>query len=540
MDFHRKAGLAVCLTLVLTAGMSTAAHASVGELFQPSGTAGCIADTSTTPGCREARGMVGSSEILVSPDGRSAWGLGETAGSVVVFDRTLKSGELKQKAGTAGCVSEDGTDGECVVGRALTAPTRLAVSPDGESLYVISETEATIAIFDVLEGGSLVQKVGTAGCIAAATAGCTISAGIAEPTGVAVSPDGRSVYVTDSILNGVLNFDRLANGSLVAKGGALACVSEDGSGGACTDGRALSGASDVSVSPGSDNVYVAAPEGDAVAVLDRATSGKITQQAGTEGCVMDDGASSNCTDARALDGALRLAVSPDGENLYVSALISDAISVFDRDQGDGALTQKSGTAGCISADGVGGECAIGRAIGLTFDLELTADGRSLYAASRTASAEGSVAILSRSVDTGLLSQSADEEGCVSADGSGDCGVARAIDTTAGLSSSPDGTSLYAASFTDSAAAIFDRSPVGPRAGFRQVPRATTSSREAVFKFSSSLPGSTFECRIDSKAFAVCGATTIFKKLSRGRHTVAVRAVKNLSPGKASKYSWRVR
>jgi hypothetical protein len=62
----------------------------------------------------------------------------------------------------------------------------------------------------------------------------------------------------------------------------------------------------------------------------------------------------------------------------------------------------------------------------------------------------------------------------------------------------------------------------------------------LFKFSSSVPGATFECRIDSKAFAVCGATARFKKLSRGRHTVAVRAVKNLSPGKASKYSWRVR
>jgi DNA-binding beta-propeller fold protein YncE len=346
--------------------------------------------------------------------------------------------------------------------------------------------------------------------------------------------------VTDSTLDGVLNFDRLADGSLVAKAGALGCVSEDGSGGDCADGRALSGASDVSISPGSDNIYVSAIDGDAVAVLDRAASGKLAQQSGIGGCVMVDGASSNCTDARALDGPLRVVISPDGENVYVSSLVSDAISVFDRDQGDGALAQKAGTAGCISADGVGGECAIGRAIGFTFDLEMTEDGRSLYAASRTTSIEGSVAALSRSVDTGLLSQPPGEEGCVSADGSDDCGFARAIDTTSGLSSSPDGTSLYAASFSDSAVAIFDRSPLGPRATFRQVPPASTGSREALFKFSSSVPGATFECRIDSKAFAVCGATARFKKLSRGRHTVAVRAVKNLSPGKASKYSWRVR
>ena len=540
MDRLSRAVAGICLTLGLTLAVAGPASASVGELFQPSGTAGCVADTAVTSGCREARGAEGLSAITVAPNGRYAWALGETAGSVVVLDRTLKNGELKQKAGTAGCVSEDGTDGECVVGRALTAPTRLAVSPDGKSLYVSSETEATIAVFDVLEGGSLVQKPGTAGCIAAATAGCTMSTGIAEPTGVVVSPDGRSVYVSDSNLNGVLNFDRLADGSLVAKAGSLACVSEDGSGGACTDGRALSGASDVIVSPGSDDVYVAAPEADAVAVLDRATSGKIVQPAGTEGCVMVDGASSNCTDARALDGALRLAVSPDGENVYLSALISDAISVFDRDQGDGSLSQKSGTAGCISKDGVGGECAIGRAIGFTFDLALTSDGRSLYAASRTSTADGAIAVLERSIDTGVLSQSSGDDGCVSPNRSEDCSSGRALDTPAGIAASSDGTSVYAVSFSDSAVAIFDRSPVGPRATFRQVPGASTSSRKAVFKFSSSLPGATFECRIDGKAFAVCGATTIFKKISRGRHTVAVRAVKNLSPGKAVKYSWRVR
>lgn len=543
MDRLLRATAGICLTLGLTFVVAAPAFASIGEIFQPSGIAGCLADTGVTPGCRDTRSAQGMSAVTVAPDGRHAWALGTAGsmGSVIVLDRSSKSGELKQKTGTAGCVSSDGSNGECVVGRALDEPTRLAVSPDGENLYVISETSTTIAIFDVLADGSLVQKPGTAGCVATSVVpSCAELPSLAEPTGVAVSPDGLSVYVSDSTLNGVFNFDRLGDGSIVKKEGTLGCASEDGSGGSCTDGRALEGASDLTVSPASDNLYVASSASDAVAVFDRAASGKLSQPAGTGGCVMVDGASSNCAVGRALAGALRLVVSADGENLYLSALLSDAISVFDRDRSDGSLTQKGGTAGCISKDGVGGECSIGRAIGFTFDLALTSDGRSLYAASRTGSLAGAVAVLQRSIDTGELEQSSGDDGCVSADGSNDCSVARAIDTPAGIAASPDGASVYTASFSDSALAIFERSPVGPAIAFDRVPRAKTSNRKAVFKYSSPTPGATFECRLDGKAFAVCPATKVYKRIPRGRHVFAVRAVKNLSPGKAVKYSWLVR
>jgi hypothetical protein len=45
------------------------------------------------------------------------------------------TGDLSQPAGAAGCVSEDGT-GPCADGHALDRPNSVAVSPDGKSVYV--------------------------------------------------------------------------------------------------------------------------------------------------------------------------------------------------------------------------------------------------------------------------------------------------------------------------------------------------------------------------------------------------------------------
>ena len=67
------------------------------------------------------------------------------------------------------------------------------------------------------------------------------------PLGVAVEPDGRSVYVAAE--DRVQHFFAAANGALTYDG----CVSDDGSGGACADipgtGTPLTGAFAVAVSP---------------------------------------------------------------------------------------------------------------------------------------------------------------------------------------------------------------------------------------------------------------------------------------------------
>jgi DNA-binding beta-propeller fold protein YncE len=57
----------------------------------------------------------------------------------------------------------------------------------------------------------------------------------------------------------------------------------------------------------------------------------------------------SCERGRALRLPVGVAVSPDGENIYVASEESDAVAVLDREPGGGALTQRRGASGCISA-----------------------------------------------------------------------------------------------------------------------------------------------------------------------------------------------
>ena len=56
---------------------------------------------------------------------------------MAVFDRD-PARALTQKAGTAGCVSETGTGGECADGKALAAARSVTLSADGKSAYVVA------------------------------------------------------------------------------------------------------------------------------------------------------------------------------------------------------------------------------------------------------------------------------------------------------------------------------------------------------------------------------------------------------------------
>jgi hypothetical protein len=111
----------------------------------------------------------------------------------------------------------------------------------------------------------------------------------------------------------VVIFDRTSNGRLVQKPDPVGCISDDGAG-PCIDGTALLGLNSVAVSPDGLSAHGASANSDAVAVFDRAEDGTLTQKTGTAGCISDTGAGP-CVDGAGLADADSVAVSPDGKSV---------------------------------------------------------------------------------------------------------------------------------------------------------------------------------------------------------------------------------
>ncbi len=493
----RRRSLPLALFALAAFALSvTSAAWALGELSQKPGAAGCVSEDPSAEGCQVGRALHGAGNVAISPDGRNAYVVsGEPASAVAIFDRDPATGALQQRPGSAGCVSSV-TQG-CAPGRALLGAEGIAVSPDGMDVYVASHLG--VAIFARDAGGGLIQKPAADGCVVESGGeGCQPGRGLDLPTSVAVSPDGRNVYVASRLSRGVAIFDRDSEGKLTQKPEAAGCVSEDGMDGlgkVCEKRRALSGAHGVAVSPDGRSVYVASLLSRAVAIFDREPDGGLRQAASTDGCVSRAGGE-NCGLGRGFGAVESVVVSPDGGSVYSGG--PEAIGVFDRDS-EGKLRQKEGAAGCVAeAPGAGCDSARGLAVAA---LAIDPDGENLY----VASGAFGMTILDRGPDGGLT-QKAGTAGCISKDGSNGCERGRALGAgatgLAGIAASPDGRNVYATSFEPGAIAIFDRGAVLPSSppdttaptvsGFRLSParfRAAPRGNGAHFAFNLSEPAS---------------------------------------------------
>jgi hypothetical protein len=146
----------------------------------------------------------------------------------------------------------------------------------------------------------------------------------------------------------------------------------------------------------------------------------------------------------------------DGKSAYVASELSNVLAVFDRDPGTGALTQKPGTAGCVSEDGSGGLCQDGTALAGAVGVATSPDGNSVYVASHESDA---LAVFDRDPATGGLTQRPGLA-CVSENG-GACQDGTALDGAGGVAASADGKSVYVTSVESDAVAVFDRALAPP-------------------------------------------------------------------------------
>jgi DNA-binding beta-propeller fold protein YncE len=463
--------------------------------------------------------------VAVSPDGRSVYVVSTGDDSITSFVRAA-DGSLSFQ----GCFADTAAAG-CAVPDApvLDGAYDVAVSPDGRSVYVTSFGDDSLTWFSRANDGSLTFK----GCQAKGGAeGCAAPlSNFDNAEFVVVSPDGGSIYVTATLGDSLTQFDRTASGEPTFK----ACFSDQAFP-PCTvpSSAVLDFPSRMAISPNGESLYVISLNDDAVSHFTRAGDGTLAFQR----CFADTAADGcGVPTQAALEEPAGVAVSPDGGSVYVSAYGDKAVSSFAR-AASGALA----FSGCLADGGTEGCRPSPRPVMESLDkIATTNAGNSVYATST----DGTVSTLTPGPDGILNLQSC----LVDADLGSGCTVPfrAALANPQGLAVSPDDTTVYVTSVVDSAVSQFSReqAPLPPT----EVPPTSTPDTTAPetakgdgpkrkvkthkrkvkvsFEFSSTEPDTTFQCSLDSAAANACTSPAQVKikaKHKKRKHTFSVAAV----------------
>jgi DNA-binding beta-propeller fold protein YncE len=295
------------------------------------GTAQCIAETGSGACGDSAPGLGGAFDVSISPDGRNVYVASTTSSAVAVFSRGAQ-GLLSFEE----CISDESLVGEDCSSSGGSVPGLLeaagvAVDPSGNNVYVTGFDSNTLIAFsrDVQDGSlndvGCIEKTGSTGCAASGpvpaapdlgAASAATSPGLDHPERLAVSGDGRDLYVASETPGAVAAFGRnRVSGALTPIG----CVGATTAAGCRKLAAGLSGAYGVAVGPDGRDVYATGFDSGAVVTLSRRASGSLSYGA----CVAN---SSVCrTRFPSLGGAAGLAISPDGKDVYVAAYRSNAL-----------------------------------------------------------------------------------------------------------------------------------------------------------------------------------------------------------------------
>jgi DNA-binding beta-propeller fold protein YncE len=297
--------------------------------------------------------------------------------------------------------------------------------------------------------GSLQQLSGTSGCLVDRSRPIPGCAGVRALRGpapflgseaIAVSPDAKNVYVASSKSNAIAVFRRDSNtGELSQERGAAGCVAERGAE-RCGKANGLRGPNSVAVSPNGLNVYATAVGSDAVTVFHRnPRTGALRQDAGPDGCVAN-GLTPGCAPGRALRGADVVVVSPDGRNVYVGAFFDNADDT-----------------GCIAETGLE-RCTNGLVLGAPEGLAISADGNTVYGAAALSSA---LVVLNRDAN-GALTQATDGSGCFTDAPRPRCTTGVQLSGANAVAISPGDDTVYVTSLFSNSVTTFDRMRVTGR------------------------------------------------------------------------------
>ena len=351
-------------------------------------------------------GIDDASDVAVSPDGKHVYVTSLSDHAVAVFSRNLSTGALTyvemQKDGV------NNVDG-------LHSASSVKVSPDGSHVYVVGANDHAVAVF--LRNSSAgrltyleVHKDGVNGVD-----------GLRYPADIELSPDGNHIYVAGYLDNAVSVFSRNSSTGLLT----YVEMQKDGVNGV----EGLEKAFSVAVSPDGNHVYVGGWADNAVAMFSRNTStGALTYLE-----VYEDGVGG----VDGLDGVNNVKVSPDGNNVYVAGWEDHSVAVFSRNVLTGVLTYVE-----VHKDGVGGIIGLERAD----SVAISPDGNHVYV---SAFIDDAVSVFSRNSSTGVLTYiEMQKDGVNGVDG---------FDGASRIAISPEGNNVYVGGWVDDAVSVFSRS-----------------------------------------------------------------------------------
>jgi YVTN family beta-propeller protein len=177
--------------------------------------------------------------------------------------------------------------------------TQLAVSPDGKSIYVANKGKE-VSQYNIGAGGLLMPMSPP-----------TVPAGT-DAYGIAVAPDGKSVYVANQLSETVSQYDVGPGGALSPKSPATVKTGEHPNG--------------IAISPDGKSVYVASGGSKDIWEYDVGSGGALSPKP--------------VTPAPAGEEAWGIVVSPDGRSVYVTDYEDNGVFQYDVGPG-GALSPKS-------------------------------------------------------------------------------------------------------------------------------------------------------------------------------------------------------
>lgn len=399
-------------------------------------------------------GLDGARDVTLSPDGNHVYVAGQTDDALVVFSRDAATGKL-----TLVEFLKDGVDN-------LNGIASVAVSPDGKHVYVASTFDDALVVFsrdsgtgaltfvedlknnvevtningptDVVvsaDGNHVYLVSATSASLSAFTRNTTTGAltfveveidnvdgveGLSSASAVTVSADDKHIYVTGFNDDAVAVFSRNTTTGEVT----YVEVEVDGQGNV----NGLNGASGVIVTPGGENVYVTGSLDNAVAVFDRnsSTGNLVFVEDVLEGAGGVDG----------LGTTRKVAVSSNGQNIYTVDSTTDELAVFQRDSVIDKVRFIE-----IHEDNEGGVDGLSGAR----DLVLSNDDKFIYVVGEF---DDGVAVFSREPTNGTLT-------FVEAKFNGLDGI-EGLDGPISLVVSPDNQYLYIAANRGDAVVVFSR------------------------------------------------------------------------------------